>query len=156
MSPRTRFSSVGYAYASVRADTATRAEDAAHAESATQASMADFASTAAHADSSDYSDAAAHAATAVHADTADYAHAGPGVADDDWLEIDSVLYTGNFLGIARGDAGNVLYGDSAHTHINFGVGSVTGESGQDRIYCGVYGGDSNTASHHYATVVGGF
>lgn len=82
-----------------------------------------------------------------------------GTADGDggshWSVADSVLYTNNYWGVARGSAGNVLYGNNAHTMVNLGVASTTGTSGQNYEYCTVGGGESNTASRELATVGGG-
>jgi hypothetical protein len=97
--------------------------------------------------------AVGYAYTSTYSDTAAYAQAG--VADNDWTVIDSVLYTGKYWGIARGGAGNVLYGDSAYTHINLGIACTTGTDGQTFHHCTVSGGRFNTSSTHYATVGGG-
>ena len=102
-----------------------------------------------------------YAYMATHADTAEYAEyaeTGPGVADDDWLRggtNDTVLFTGNYLGIARGGADNVLYGDNVYTHTNFGNVCTTGTSGQNYSYITVSGGYGNTATGEYSTVAGG-
>ena len=72
-----------------------------------------------------------------------------------WTVTDSVLYTNDYWGLARGGAGNVLYGDSAHTHANFGVACTTGTSGLDLYYATVSGGYRNRADSSYATVGGG-
>jgi hypothetical protein len=78
--------------------------------------------------------------------------------DNDWVRgtPDSVLYTANLLGIARGSAGNMLYGSFRSTHINFGVACTTGTSGQDYQYCTVSGGSSNHAAAIWSTIGGGF
>ncbi|MGB3342265.1 MAG: hypothetical protein WBB37_12395 [bacterium] len=68
---------------------------------------------------------------------------------------DSVLFTTNYLGIARGGADNVLYGSNVHTHTNFGMACTTGLTGQNYTYITVSGGYNNTAGHRYATVGGG-
>jgi hypothetical protein len=73
-----------------------------------------------------------------------------------WSVTDSVLYTNNYWGIARGGANNVLYGDSALTHINLGVACTTGTAGQTYYYCTVGGGYRNSASSYYTTVGGGW
>jgi hypothetical protein len=72
-----------------------------------------------------------------------------------WISTDSVLYTDNYLGIARGGAGNSVHGDNAHTMVNLGVGSTTGASGQHYMYATVAGGTGNGATHEYTTVGGG-
>jgi hypothetical protein len=81
-----------------------------------------------------------------------------GTSDNAWVRgtSDSVLYTVNFLGIARGDAGNVLYGNNRHTHANFGVECTTGTSGQDYRECTVGGGWRGSATGSGATVGGGY
>ncbi|HEC79576.1 MAG TPA: hypothetical protein ENI34_10650 [candidate division WOR-3 bacterium] len=96
-----------------------------------------------------------YAYTATYSDTAEYARNAS--ADNDWVRgtPDSVLFTANYLGIARGGAGNVLYGDSAHTHVNLGVACTTGVSGQNYCYATIGGGYRNVASGYYSTVDGG-
>ncbi len=94
-----------------------------------------------------------YAYRAMVADTA-YATA-PGVGSH-WSVSDSVLYTNKKWGIARGGAGNVLSGDSAHTHVNLGVASVTGHPSGNYKNCTVGGGDQNNAGSENATVGGGF
>jgi hypothetical protein len=79
--------------------------------------------------------------------------------DNDWLRgsgvLDTVLFTADYLGIARGGAGNMLYGESVYTHINLGVVCTTGTSAQNYKYCTVAGGFVNAASGDRATVAGG-
>jgi hypothetical protein len=96
-----------------------------------------------------------YAYTSTYADTAEYAKNA--VADNDWVRgtPDSVLFTANYLGVARGGAGNMLYGDSVHTHTNLGVACTTGAAGSNNIYCTVAGGHHNIASGYSATVGGG-
>jgi hypothetical protein len=96
------------------------------------------------------------ASEARRADTADYALAGLG--DDAWVRgtPDSVLYTVRNLGIARGGAGNMLYGNDRNTHVNLGVACTTGTSGTNYSHCTVGGGYRNTASGDYVTVGGGY
>ena len=76
---------------------------------------------------------------------------------DAWVRVgsDSVLYTVHQLGIARGNAGNTLYGSKRHTHVNLGIDCETGASGQNHDACTVSGGEYNEASGDYATVGGG-
>ena len=80
--------------------------------------------------------------------------------DNDWVRgvspLDSVLFTSSYLGIARGGAGNMLYGSRVYTHVNLGVACTTGVSGEDHRYIVVGGGYRNVASDNYATVGGGF
>jgi hypothetical protein len=68
---------------------------------------------------------------------------------------DSVLYTVNQLGIVRGGAGNMLYGNLRCTHTNFGVACTTGVSGQNTAGVTISGGTSNLASSDYCTIAGG-
>uniref|UniRef100_A0A7C1WMG7 Peptidase S74 domain-containing protein n=1 Tax=candidate division WOR-3 bacterium TaxID=2052148 RepID=A0A7C1WMG7_UNCW3 len=78
--------------------------------------------------------------------------------DDAWVRDsnqDSVLFTVRQLGIARGNADNVLYGAYRHTHVNFGVACTTGNSSFDVYYSTVGGGANNAASAAGATVAGG-
>ena len=99
-----------------------------------------------------------YAYTATYSDTAEYARNVTG--DNDWVRgsapLDSVLFTGNYLGIARGGAGNVFYGDSVHTHVNLGVKSYTGWPGRNDKYCVVGGGYGNYSQGDYSVVAGGF
>jgi hypothetical protein len=80
-----------------------------------------------------------------------------GQGDSAWVRgtPDSVLYTIRQLGIARGGAGNMLYGSGRRTHTNLGVACTTGTSSQNYNYCMVAGGYGNTASGYAATVAGG-
>ncbi len=72
-----------------------------------------------------------------------------------WTVSDSVLYTNNYLGIANGGVGNVLYGDSVFTHMNLGVGCTTGTDGVNSYFPAVLSGKHNVASGNYSTVTGG-
>ena len=70
------------------------------------------------------------------ADTAIYADAAGYAPDNDWvLETSPANYLRTYgdYGIAR--KGAVLYGDSAHTHVNLGVACTTGTAGSNRYYC---------------------
>jgi len=104
LSPRTRLTSVGYAYRAMVADTALAAT--------------------------------------------------PG-SGSNWSVSDSVLYTNKHWGIARGAAGNILNGDSTHTHVNLGVACVTGSNLSDAGHQTVSGGFGNTAYYSFTTVGGG-
>lgn len=74
-----------------------------------------------------------------------------------WIvQPDSVLYTQNYWGLARGGAGNILNGPFAYTMVNWGVNSVTGSAAATSQFSTVSGGDQNTAGNDYATVGGGF
>ena len=66
-----------------------------------------------------------------------------------------MLYTSGYLGIARGDAGNSVLGDSLHTSVNLGVSSITGFDGADYAYTTVGGGKENASKENYTTVSGG-
>ncbi|TET47446.1 hypothetical protein E3J62_01345 [candidate division TA06 bacterium] len=91
-----------------------------------------------------------YAYRAFKADTADYALDAP--SDSDWTVTGNVLYPVGQYGLAM--RGNVLRGDSTHTHANFGVECTTGTAGQNDRYCTVGGGHGNMAGE-YATVCGG-
>jgi hypothetical protein len=92
-----------------------------------------------------------YAYQALRADTADFA-----LGSGNWSVTGSVLFTNGYWGIARGGAGNALYGDSTHTMVNLGVASTTGSAAkQDGAYATVSGGLDNTASGDYSTVSGG-
>jgi len=96
------------------------------------------------------------AAYAYKADTADYALASAGGGAGAWVRGgDSVLYTVNLLGIAKGGAGNALHGNQGQTHVNLGVACTTGVSGQNRGNCTVGGGVGNVASGDSSVVCGG-
>lgn len=81
------------------------------------------------------------------------------VVDDalegEWTLVGDVLYTSGDWGIARGEAGNVLYGDSTHTMNNLGRVSRTGNQGHNNRYATVSGGLRNVAANNYSTVAGG-
>jgi trimeric autotransporter adhesin len=88
-------------------------------------------------------------------DTANYAFASPGAGGTNWnISSNNVLYTNDYWGIAKGNAGNTVRGDSARTMVNFGSYSYTGTFG-NQTYCTVSGGLANMASLSNATVGGG-
>jgi hypothetical protein len=72
-----------------------------------------------------------------------------------WTVTDSVLYTNNYWGIARGGAGNVLDGDSVHTLVNLGVACTTGMDGYNIRYTTIGGGLQNTTIGFNSTISGG-
>jgi hypothetical protein len=80
-----------------------------------------------------------------------------GTGDNAWVRVggDSVLYTIRNLSIARGGAGNRLWGDSAYTHVNLGVACTTGTPGRTERYATVSGGEWNRAYKSHGTVGGG-
>jgi hypothetical protein len=86
---------------------------------------------------------------------ADSAVATMPAAGSHWSVADSVLYTNNYWGIARGGVGNKIYGDSLFTNVNLGVACTTGKSGNDRYYCTVSGGVGNVGAGTWSTVGGG-
>ncbi|HEC79577.1 MAG TPA: hypothetical protein ENI34_10655, partial [candidate division WOR-3 bacterium] len=98
-----------------------------------------------------------YAYTATYSDTAEYARNA--TADNDWTRgsapLDSVLFTADYLGIARGGAGNMLFGNDVYTHTNLGIACTTGTSGEDLVYCTVTGGYGNIAAWNGATISGG-
>lgn len=94
----------------------------------------------------------AYAYRAARADTAEYASSA--ASDNDWSITGNVLHPSGNYGLAMRSS-NALLGDSAHTHVNFGVACTTGASGQDYRWCTVSGGHGNTASGTSATVGGG-
>jgi hypothetical protein len=97
-----------------------------------------------------------HAYRSIKSDTAVYALASAG-GDNAWVRSgsDSVLYTINRLGLAKGGANNALYGTGRLTHVNFGIGCTTGTTGQNYTYATVGGGTANSARNSYSTVAGG-
>jgi len=66
---------------------------------------------------------------------------------------DTTLVSGGKWGIYR--SGNTGYGNACSTHVNLGISSTAGSSGQNYKYCTVGGGKSNVAGHNYSTVGGG-
>ena len=95
----------------------------------------------------------AYAFRAGHADTATVALSGAGGSN--WTLAGAVLQTDGYWGIARGGAGNTLFGDSARTMVNLGVASTAGVTGQHYRYNTVGGGYGNWAVGSYSTVAGG-
>ena len=93
-----------------------------------------------------------YAYRALIADSALVAGSGSG---SNWSVSNSVLYTNSYWGIARGGAGNALYGSNAHTMVNLGATCTTGTSGQNYYHSTVSGGVKNRAAANYATVSGG-
>ena len=78
--------------------------------------------------------------------------------DNDWSfritdGADTTLQMDGRWGIVR--LGNTMYGNADSTHVNLGVGCVTGTNGQNHKYITVSGGLQNTASDIYTTVGGG-
>lgn len=148
--PRTKFDAVPYAYQAVSAnssDSATTVSDNAINSMKIQDGSVQF------------SDIGQNDATSGQvmkwngaAWLADNDSVGGG---SNWTLTDSVLYTTGKWGIARGEAGNALIGDSTHTHVNFGVACTTGISVADSYYATVSGGFSNRALGDYSTIGGG-
>ncbi len=95
-----------------------------------------------------------YAYQALHADTAEYSKSGTG-GSGNWTVSDSVLYTNGLWGLARGNAGNVLYGDSIYTMVNLGAECTTGKTGEDKKYNTISGGYQNTARENFTSIGGG-
>lgn len=72
-----------------------------------------------------------------------------------WTVTNSVLFTNDYWGIARGGAGNILDGDSVRTMVNLGVACTTGFDFLTGNYLTVSGGFGNRAGTDYSTVGGG-
>jgi trimeric autotransporter adhesin len=89
-------------------------------------------------------------------DTANYAFASAGGGSgSNWnISSNNVLFTNDYWGIAKGNAGNTVRGDSARTMVNLGSYSYTGSFG-NQSYCTVGGGSANMASLSNSTVGGG-
>jgi trimeric autotransporter adhesin len=87
-------------------------------------------------------------------DTANYAFASAG-GSSLWNVSNSLLSTNNYWGIAKGNAGNALLGDSIKTMVNLGAFSQTGYSSGSRIYPTIGGGIANQARGNYSTIAGG-
>ncbi|MBN1213387.1 MAG: tail fiber domain-containing protein [candidate division Zixibacteria bacterium] len=73
-----------------------------------------------------------------------------------WSLSSNVLYTTDKYGVAKGNASNILYGDSAYSHVNLGIACTTGVSTSARYYPSVGGGKSNVAAGNYSTIAGGY
>jgi len=154
ISPRTQIVTVAYAFHAEQADNADLATNALHADTA------DFADTSARAGLSLLTEIAIFADSSRVADFLDtlssedfsrngHSHGG----GSNWSVSDSVLYTNNFWGIARGGAGNVLDGSqgNAHTMVNLGVVCTTGPD----LYATIGGGFENVATSNGSTISGG-
>jgi hypothetical protein len=150
MTPRTRLVSMPYAHHALRADTTGYANVVAD-NAVTSASLADG--------TIQFIDLGQNGAA--HDQIIKWNGTSWTSADDDagppseWTVIDSVLYTDNLWGIARGGAGNKLWEAYAYSHVNFGVNCTTGVYSSSRAFCTVGGGRLNTASDFDATVAGG-
>jgi len=97
---------------------------------------------------------AAYAYMATYSDTAEYAKNA--ATDSDWVRVDgAVLFTADYVGIARGGAENLVCVPREWTHINLGVACTTGVYGLDYDCMTVSGGYGNTARRPYSTVGGG-
>lgn len=71
-----------------------------------------------------------------------------------WNVIDSVLYTNNFWGIARGGADNVIYNNlEPQTILNLGIACTTGLHANHSTICGGY--ENSISSGHFTTIAGG-
>ncbi len=95
-----------------------------------------------------------YAYTTIRADTAQYSLETMGGVKH-WTVIDSILYTDNLWGLARGNSASVLFGNAAFTMINFGLSCTTGVGGQNSIYPAVMSGYNNVAGGNYSFVGGG-
>jgi hypothetical protein len=72
---------------------------------------------------------------------------------ENWSLVSEVVYTSGEYGVAR--QGATLHGLNDSTHINLGISSTTGTSGQDHKYATVGGGLMNKATMPYSVVAGG-
>lgn len=100
-------------------------------------------------------ESSAYAYRAEVADTAAFALAVSGEGVPYWTLASGVLYSEGGAGVARGEAGNDMRGDSAMTHINLGTGSITGSFGQPFPHITLSGGLANLAAASYSVVAGG-
>jgi hypothetical protein len=92
--------------------------------------------------------------TSTYTDTADFARNATASSDSDWTINGNIMYPAKDYGLSMHN-GNMLYGDSSHTHVCFGIACTTGMNGYNRYHCTISGGNFNTASGHYASVSGG-
>ena len=97
----------------------------------------------------------AYAYRALVADSAQVTASGSG---SNWSISDSVLYTNQYWGIARGGAGNVLSGYQPYTQVNLGVHCTTSAFGDPGhpSYATISGGYGNRTGDSYATISGGY
>jgi trimeric autotransporter adhesin len=72
-----------------------------------------------------------------------------------WNQAGNVLYTNNFLGLAKGGSHSALLGTAGNSHVNFGASCTTGTSGNNYSYCTVSGGYGNAVSSNYGFIGGG-
>jgi len=77
-------------------------------------------------------------------------------AGGNWSVTDQVLYTNDNWGLAKGNANNVLYGDSAFTMVNLGVACTTGYNSSNVQYATISGGYMNKCITNYTTIGGGY
>ena len=162
LSPRLRIASAAYAYLAADAGNSNRLQGkdtsgfvrTGQAGSVTSAMIADGAISAA-----DLGQMGATTGQVMKWDGSAWLAANDslGTADNAWVRVgsDSVLYTAHQLGIARGGAGNALFGESTYTHVNLGVACTTGSSGQAYRWATIGGGQINVASSNWSTVGGG-
>jgi len=97
----------------------------------------------------------ANALRAFRSDTAAYAHATAADGEAGWVVSDSVLYTRNRLGVARGGSNNVMWGDNPFGNVNLGIACTTGTPSAQDTYISIAGGYGNKARSWYSTVSGG-
>ncbi len=75
--------------------------------------------------------------------------------NNNWSLVNDVLYTNDYWGLSRGQAGNIFYGSNANSMVNLGTSCVTGTNGFNFSYATVSGGNENGAQGELATVGGG-
>ena len=82
----------------------------------------------------------------------------PSGSGSHWSVTDSVLFTNNLWGIARGGAGNAISGYQPYTQVNLGVNCTTSVFGQSGYpsYATISGGEANYTGDSYATIGGGW
>jgi hypothetical protein len=72
-----------------------------------------------------------------------------------WNVVDSVIYTDLYWGIARGNAENMLWGESTYSHVNLGSACTTGTDTNNALAVTIAGGRRNLATNDYGTIGGG-
>jgi len=150
ISPRTKLASVAYSFNSLKSDTSGFAEVIAD-NSVTSSKIQDG--------TINFSDIGQNGATENqvmkwNGSEWDAQNDSIGTGSN-WNVQNSVLYTNNPLGISRGGANNIIYGDSSYTMIGIGMDCNLGLSGQSIEHISILGGKGHTATSKFSTIIGG-
>jgi hypothetical protein len=88
-------------------------------------------------------------------DTANYALASAGGGGGNWTLSNNILSSNDFWGLTKGNSGNVHYGDSSRSVVNFGAVCTTGTEGLNVVNAVISGGRNNRAWANFSAVGGG-